>query len=523
MNFLEKVKVLQNYYETRNFKKVLEGCKILNKKFPNHSYILNLSGLAYQGLENYKKAIQLFEAALKADHTNISAMNNLANCLKRTEQFLRAEEVFKKILNLDRNYLLVYNNYANFKNSINDVEEAIKLYKQAIIIARSQNINPVKFLIQLAQAFHSLNNVKDLLETINDILKIEPDNVLAHRMLSKIFKYSTEKPETMEHLEKVKKISNKANLNNFQKSKISFILGKAYHDLSDKKKAIEFFIKGNQLFKKEIKSNIEQELKIINNTQEVFNNIKLNISHKSFSNKKMIFICGMPRSGSTLIEQVISSHNKVYGSGELPYLNNIINKNFLDKNGLSLKKIFELQTFDKNLINEQYFEILSSYKIKQQVITDKAPSNFRWIGFIKIFFPNSLVIHCKRNAKDNCFSLFKNDFQSSQLNWTYDQNDISKYYNAYKSLMKFWHAKIPEFIYTVEYEKFVTDSKSETKKLLDFCQLDFDDNCFNHQNNKRTPIKTVSVTEARQPVYKTSVNSSEEYKNYLSEMFENLI
>src|SRR6056300_690406 len=351
MNFLEKVKVLQNYYETRNFKKVLEGCKILNKKFPNHSYILNLSGLAYQGLENYKKAIQLFEAALKADHTNISAMNNLANCLKRTEQFLRAEEVFKKILNLNRNYLLVYNNYANFKNSINDVEEAIKLYKQAIIIARSQNINPVKFLIHLAQAFHSLNNVKDLLETINDILKIEPDNVLAHRMLSKIFKYSTEKPETMEHLEKVKKISNKANLNNFQKSKISFILGKAYHDLSDKKKAIEFFIKGNQLFKKEIKSNIEQELKIINNTQEVFNNIKLNISHKSFSNKKMIFICGMPRSGSTLIEQVISSHNKVYGSGELPHLNNIINKNFLDKNGLSLKKIFELQTFDKNLIN----------------------------------------------------------------------------------------------------------------------------------------------------------------------------
>ena len=257
--------------------------------------------------------------------------------------------------------------------------------------------------------------------------------------------------------------------------------------------------------------------------KSIFKDIDLSIRHKSFSNKKIIFICGMPRSGTTLVEQIISSHKKVYGAGELPFLSSVVHNNFFNENKLDKQKIAKLQNSPKNLINDQYFENISLFNIDEHVLTDKAPLNFKWIGFIKVFFPNSKIIHCKRDPKDNCLSIYKNNFSSPKMNWAFDQKDISNYYNNYSFLMKFWHSKIPEFIHTVEYEKIVSDKKNEIEKLLEFCELEWDDNCFNHHKNTKTPIKTVSISQARQPVYSSSVHSSDKYKDHLKEMFENLI
>ena len=122
MNFVEKVRNLQNYFQARNFKRVIEGCEILNKKVPNNSFILNLSGMAHQELGKGHKAINFFELALKADNTNIAAMNNLANTLKSVGQYVKADQIFKKILKIDPNYINAYNNYANLKSTVNDVE-----------------------------------------------------------------------------------------------------------------------------------------------------------------------------------------------------------------------------------------------------------------------------------------------------------------------------------------------------------------------------------------------------------------
>ena len=146
-----------------------------------------------------------------------------------------------------------------------------------------------------------------------------------------------------------------------------------------------------------------------------------------------------------------------------------------------------------------------------------------FIGFIKVFFPNSKIIHCNRNPKDNCLSIYKNNFASPKMNWAFSQKDISNFYNNYNSLMKFWHSKVQEFIHTVEYEKLVSDKENEINKLLKFCDLEWDDNCLNFHKNSTTPIKTVSITQAREPIYKSSVNSHDDYKKYLKEMFENLI
>ena len=523
MNFVEKVKTLQNYFKLGNFKKVIEGCKLLNKKFPNNSFVLNLSGMAYQNLLNHHEAIDFFELALKADNLNIAAMNNLANSLKVTDQFVRADKIFQQILKEDPNYINAYNNYANLKIAVNDVEGAIELYNQAIVLAKKKKIYPINFLLHLANAFQSLNREKELMEVIEEILKLDPENTEAHKILSWTYKYSKTNSESISHISIMENILKKNILNNDQKAKLSFGLGKAYDDLKDVEQAIKFISSGNQLHKNIYKSNIIEETNIMNRMIKIFKDIDLNKSPNFFSKKKIIFICGMPRSGTTLLEQIIASHKEVYGAGELLFLTNVIHDNFFNGDLIDKQRIIENQNSEKNLINEKYFEKFLLYKIKKQIITDKAPLNFKWIGFIKIFFPNSKIIHCKRNSRDNCLSIFKNYFSSPKMNWAYDQRDVSDYYNNYNSIMNFWYSKIPQFIHTAEYEKIVSDKKNEIKKLLKFCDLEWDDNCLSHHKNRKTPIRTVSIAQARQPVYSSSVNSGDNYKDYLKEMFDNLI
>jgi len=523
MDFVKKVEILQNYFRSGNYKKVLEGCAALNRKFPKNSFILNLSGMAFQNLHNHHKAISFFESAIKADNSNIAAMNNMANSFKNIDEYAEAEKIYTKILTRNPDYINAYNNYANLKSNRNDIEGAIKLYEQGLIVAKKKNSDPLKILIHLADAFQSLNKRDRVLQVINEIIKIDPNNVDAQSILSSIYKYSHKNEETISHIEKMEKILKEKNLTDDQKTKLSFALGKAYDDLKEPEKAIKYILSANKFSQNKRKSNVEENIRVMKNIMNIFKDIDLSKNNKSFLDKKIIFICGMPRSGTTLTEQIISSHKEVYGAGELYFLSKSVENNFLFNDKFDKQKIINSQSAPENLIYNKYIKFLETFKINEKIITDKAPINFIFIGIIKIFFPNSKIVHCKRNPKDNCLSIYKNNFASPKMNWAFDQKDISNFYNNYNSLMNFWYSKIPEFIHTVEYEKLVSDQENEIRKLLNFCELEWDDNCLNFHKKSTTPIKTVSITQARQPIYKSSVNSYDNYKEYLKEMFENLI
>ena len=229
---------------------------------------------------------------------------------------------------------------------------------------------------------------------------------------------------------------------------------------------------------------------------------------------------GLPRSGTSLVEQIISSHSEVFGGGELKFLEDLILNNFYKNNNLDT---FQKLTKDTDLIDNirtKYYDYVKKISSSRNIITDKAPLNFRWIGFIKILFPNSKIIHCKRDPKDNCLSLYKNIFDE-KLDWTYNQSDISTFYSSYFDLMKFWNSKVDDFIYDVNYEKLVLNPDTEIKKLIKFCDLNWEDSCLKFYENKR-PIKTVSISQARKPLFKSSISSHKNYNSFLKELFLNL-
>ena len=227
----------------------------------------------------------------------------------------------------------------------------------------------------------------------------------------------------------------------------------------------------------------------------------------------------MPRSGTTLIEQMVASHNSVEGAGEIHYLSEIIKNNFLEGIKFNKSKILDEIKNPENLIFKKYNNLISFHNFKSNFVTDKAPQNFMWIGFIKIFFPNSKIIHCFRNPKDNCLSIFKNHFSSPTMSWAYDQRNIAEQYILYSRLMDYWKSKFKDDIFDANYEKIVNSPEQEVKKIISFCDLPWDPECLNFHKNKKTPVQTVSVAQASKPIYKSSIQSNEPYVKYLSEMF----
>ena len=511
MELRQKIQSIQNLIRVENFTSAITNCKKLLKKYPNNSFVYNLYGLALQGDRKIDSSIEFFTKALFYEPENIAAMNNLANSYKHLNQLEKAENLYLKIIKKDPKNIKALNNYGNLMQKLNNFNAAIKIYEKAFLIDKDQ----LNILFSLAVSHQSVGDFEKAKIFALKIVEIDSKNTSAHKLISGITNYKKDRT----HLKSMENLTKDQNLNSEQKIDLYFALGKAYEDIKDFKNSFNYLKEANKLKKEKTQYNISREEKIFNNIIKTFDDIDIDSYKKVAINKKIIFICGMPRSGTTLIEQIVASHKKVSGAGELIYLQNIIKNNFFQELNLNKQKIIEEALNQKNILAEKYLQLLNAHNYKTEIITDKAPPNFMWIGFIKIFFPNSKIIHCSRDARDNCLSVFKNNFASRDMEWAHDQNDIAQYYNLYLKLINFWKSKSPDSIYDANYESIVNNPEKETRKLLKFCNLEWDDNCLNFYENKKTPIQTVSVSQARKPIYNSSINSNLDYSKYLHDMY----
>lgn len=506
-NYLKKkVQLIVNNFKEQKFDFVISKSIDCLKKFPKTIILYNLLGSSYQNIGEYNKAKEVFIDGLKLDSENIAIKNNLATCYKYLLQYEDAENLYKEIIKTNPKYVNAYVNLGNLKRDINKLNEAIELYKTADKI----NPNNHVILFLLALAHQGLGNFEKSIEYAKNVLLINPTFVKADHLISLSRKY---KKDDWHYLSLLKKIESRE-LQEIEKIELYFSLSKANEDLNNISEAYKFLKKGNDLNKKKINYEINTDLKLIENIKNLFEKIDF----KKFSNRnfdKIIFILGMPRSGTSLIEQIISSHSKVIGGGEMPILSNLVKKNFIDNEKISGNKLIEtIETPSKILtIANEYLDFVNYFDGGDKIIIDKAPLNFRWIGFIKIFFPNAKIVHCYRDPKNNCLSMYKNLFEAS-LEFTYNEEDLIKFYKAYQDLLNFWQSKDNSNLINVSYEELIANSESEIRRIIKDCGLSWEENCLLYYKNKN-PIKTMSTAQARKPIYKSSVKAFEKFKFYL--------
>ncbi len=497
----KKVEILTNKLKVGLFKEVIDETKLLLRK-RKHQVLFNLLSLSYQSLGQHDKSIEIMETALKANSRNPHFLNNIGLSHFKLSNFKEAEDYFKRGLNEAPKYISILNNLGNLKSYLNLNKSAIEYFNKILRI----NDKLIEPYYNLAINYEALGEFEKSSECLKKILNLNPKFTNADRMLSIMTKYSNNHPHYLSIKDKFENFE----LNEMQKSHLYFALGKYYEDVNDYDESFKNYSYGNQIIKKMSNYKIQEEkndfIKIKN-----FNYKNLDIENID-DTRKLIFIVGMPRSGTSLVEQILSSHPEVFGGGELPFLEKEVRKIFLQfkKNSyLNKDEICNLIVDCK----KKYLERISNYNGSSKAFTDKAPLNFRFIGFIKYLFPNAKIINCRRDPMDITWSNFKNYFSNS-MPFTNELEDIGHFYKLYDNLVVFFQKKFPEIIYDIEYSKLVENPEVQIRKLLDFCELKWDANCLMHHKNERA-IKTASSTQARKPIYKTAIKSSDRYKDYL--------
>ena len=501
MNLEQKLKILLNKLSTGNFDDVIFEATYLNKKHPEQEIFYNLLSLGYQGKGEYEKSIDLLENALKKSKNNINFLNNLGLSYYKKKDYNPAEKYFLKVLEIKPNYINTLNNLAALYEEINHVKKSEDLLKKSIKI----NSEVIETNYNLASLLQSIGKLDEAKIYYKKTLKLDENFTKADRGIAMLEKYNSKNDH-------IKIMENKIKDGKLHKSNIidlSFALGKVYEDVKDYEKSFFYISKANKLKKNLFNYDIENDKKLFKKIKNFYQNNTLQKTPLIENEKKIIFILGMPRTGTSLVEQIISSHSEVYGGGEILLLSNYFQKFFKEiENRKDIKNIFS--DFKNNYLN--FLQKMSNANI----ITDKAPLNFRWIGFIKSIFPNSRIIHCSRDPLENSWSIYKNEFEGGMF-FSNDINDIANYYKIYRDLMEFWKRNLKNQIFDIKYEDLINDPEQKIKELIKFCDLNWQQNCLEFYKNKKI-IKTVSFNQARKPIYKDSIKGTSNFKKYLKNL-----
>ncbi len=504
-------------YKAGNLSKASEDAKKLIIANPKVVFLYNFLGLISAEQKKIDAALKYYNDGINLDPNFALLYNNLGLLYANNKKNpLKAEALYKKSISLDKTIPEPYNNLGSLYKSLDKFKESIYCYKKAISI----NDNFAHFYHNLGNVYVTVGNFLEAKKYFKIAINKDPNYSNSHRTLSRLIKY-TEEEEHIFQMNEVYKSLKPDDVEN--RVNICFGLGKANEDIKEYKKSFAFYKEANETQRKKINFSIESVKKIMLEIKECFNEkIYEKYNECGYLERSPIFILGMPRSGTTLVEQIISNHPDAFGCDEQFFIPDIINKN-LKNHTMNLFSADGIQ-FDKNnlkLFGKHYVNKIENISKQKIRTTDKLPENFFWIGFIKLILPNSKIIHCTRNSKDNCLSIYKNHFPSGNINYAYKLNEIVEYYNLYDDLINHWNVTLPKFIYNLKYENLISNPNTEIKKLINFCDLQWNDDCLNFHKNKRA-IRTASDVQARSKLYGSSIDSWKNYEKFLSSFFEKL-
>ena len=536
-----QVDTLLKYYKSNNYAKTQEHALFLTEQFPDHDLAWKILSIVFEKTGKISDSLAAIKKIVNISPKDPLAHYNLGNTYGQLADFSKAEESYRQAISLKPNFPEAYYNLGTiFKKNLK-LEEAEKYYKQAITLKPDfayayNNLGivleelrkfsesemcfkkAIKLTPNFAEAYYNYGNnleqqgkLKDAQVNFEKAIIINPALARAHRQLSSIKKFDIY--DDQYHL--LQKIYLDKNISDDQLCHINFSLAKIYEDLENFEKAFKHFEEGNKIQKKFLNYNIKTDIELFNQIKLSFQKIKKNIPSikRNKSDLTPIFIIGMPRSGTTLVEQIISSHSKVSGLGELPFVSQIglkIANGLLEYNSETVLKF-------KNA----YLEKIKNFSDKSLIITDKMPQNFLYIGLIATSFPEAKILQIKRDKAAVCWANYKQWFKSKDLSYSYSINDIIKYYELYEDLMNFWKKLFNNRIYEVNYESLTVNHEDEIKKLIKYLDLDWEDGCLSPEKNKRA-ITTASNKQIRNKIFKGSSQKWKNYKPFLNGILDNL-
>ena len=441
----------------------------------------------------YKNAI-----ALKPKYAE--AHYNLGNTLHELRKLDDAEASYRAAIELKFENAKVHNNLGVILQKLGKLEEAEASHRHAIALSFSYAASHNN----LGNTLQKLGRIEEAAASFKQAITLRLDYAEAHRNLAFVKRFSSRDEQflQMQALYRSREISETGRCH------ICFALAKASEDIGDYATAFQFFAEGNALRKKNLIYDKELDKKLFHQLKTSYRSFGSNVieSEKPTQETTPVFIVGMPRSGTTLVEQIISSHPLVTGAGELPFVSQYGRSLAVEQSPVGSEA---LTTF-----SQQYRNALQNRSGGNPVVTDKMPQNFRYLGLIAAALPDAKIIHVKRNPAAVCWANFTSYFVNDSLGYCYDIDDVLHYHELYEDLIKYWHNALPGRIYDLGYERLTEHQEEETRKLLDYLGLKWDAACLSPQHNPRA-VSTASSVQVRQRVYRKSSEKWKRYRPYL--------
>ena len=494
-----------------------ELCRAFLKKIPHHVEAMRLLADIGMRLGILEDAELLLHSASLLAPDNIPIHIDYIQVLRKRQQHAAAQEQAWQLLEREPSNPQFQSIYAVQCMQSGQFDEALATFDGLLKVLPN---DPVTLTSQ-GHALKTKGESASAITSYQQAIAAYPRHGEAYFSLANLKTYRFSDTEMQQMLA----LQQDDNLSFMERVHLSFALGKAFDDNKDVKQSFAFYEQGNHLKKSQSRYDADQITKELALQQEhVTTKLLTEREHFGHSSADPIFIVGMPRAGSTLIEQILSSHSRVDGTLELPNILSLsqrLRRHSVNDSTPGYPQVLELLS-QKELaqFGEEFIEDTRSHRQGAPLFIDKMPNNFRHIGLIKLILPNAKIIDARRNPLDCCFSGFKQLFAEGQ-EFSYSLADIGQYYRDYVMLMDHWDKVLPGFVLRVNNEDVIADLEREVRRLLEFCVLPFEQACLDFHKTQRN-VRTPSSEQVRRPVNSSGVGQWRKYSSYLEPLKQSL-
>lgn len=487
-------------------------CRNILRRDPRNVNATRMLGLLARDLGKSRLAARMLRNAVKLAPDFFGARLDLARALIETDEPEECERLLQETIRMQPGLPAPYSMLGNLYSKRGRFDEAIEAYEAALRIQPNHGAS----LAAMGHILKTIGQQERSIDTYRDCIARHPEFGEAYWALAnlKTFRFSADEIATMERHVDNEKLPDETRVN------FNYALGKACEDSGDYDRAFACYDRGNRLRRPHesydpVQTEVVHDQIIDTITPEFLE------ANRGFGepDPAPIFIVGLPRSGSTLIEQILASHSQVDGTQELPDLPRIIKAiNDQKPQGDGYPEALRHYGPELRELGRQYLEWTERFRKGAPRFTDKMPNNFASIGLIALILPNAKVVNARRHPLDSCMGCYKQLFYKGQ-SFTYDLVELGEYYLEYERMMRHWHEVVPDMVLDVQYEDMVSDQENQTRRLLEHCGLPWEDRVLKFYETDRA-VNTASSEQVRQPIYSGSVNSWRRFEAHLGPLIE---
>jgi tetratricopeptide (TPR) repeat protein len=499
--------------QLKRFKEAQQCYLQVLEKSPNLVEVQRNLAEVYAEIGSLPKASEMILKAVNQAPDSVAVRTSCGNILKQTGNLQEAIQHFTAVVKILPDEFNAKTNLGNCLAAFGNFDQAIKL----LLEVSEQSINNADAHYNVAFVYYEAGHFDLAVNHLKKSLHLAPDLLNARILLSKCDNQQGGKG----NIKAMERLLSQSDIDIDAKVSLAYALGSHYEKNSQFDVAFKHLKFANDLSRKQTHYELSRDKQAFANIIRVFDSTFFEKqNYVGDKQAKPVFIVGMPRSGSTLVEQILSSHSAFFGIGEVPILANCIHEVFGLKNGIDCTAgMLNVNKEQFAKVADDYIKLTQSLNSSASLLGDKLLMNFFHIGIIKLIFPNALVIHCKRDPLATCWSIYKSNFSSMGHYYGQTFEELSQFYRLYQALMSHWHGVFPSEIYDISYEALIADQEKETKKLVKACGLEWEPECLDfHKNNRR--VATLSATQVRKPLYQSALASWKPFEKNIQELIK---